>query len=149
MTDIPKVPSLIDRVIERHGGLALWSGIEEIRLNARTGGEELPPWQENGQSWQRLRAIFPPDILTHSPEQTFYFDAEGLLMRHDYTALVFGNFAKAAHYSLGHEEVNGIPFPTRRRLFPRKKDGSPLSLITLVSIDIETIELEMKSDVKS
>ena len=74
-------------------------------------------------------------------EQTFYFDADGLLRRHDYTALVFGNFAKAAHYSWNHREVNGIPIPTRRRVFPRKKDGSPLRRVTLVSIDIETIEI--------
>jgi hypothetical protein len=248
----PKAQPFIDRVIERHGGMALWSGVEEISLHARTGGvalplrfkfgafrdyqarirvhepcvritphpragmrgifsgdtvrietenretvrerhddrsafkdwrhkiwwgdldaihfagyalwnylttpfllnrpemqlEELSPWQEGGQSWLRLRAIFPPDMLTHSPEQTFYFNADGLLMRHDYTALVFGNFAKAAHYSRGHEDVNGIPFPTRRRVFPRKKDGSPLRLVTLVSIDIETIEVGMNSDVK-
>ena len=110
----------------------------EIRL------QELPPWQENHESWNRLQADFPPGSLTHSPKQTFYFDADGLLKRHDYTALVFGNFAKAAHYSWNHKEVKGIPFPTRRRVFPRKKNGSPLRLVTLVSIDIEAIEVEMK-----
>jgi hypothetical protein len=66
------------------------------------------------------------------------------LRPHDYTALVFGNFAKAAHYSYDHREVHGIPFPTRRRIFPRKKDGSPLHLVTLISIEIEAIEVEMK-----
>lgn len=242
--------TLIDRVIERHGGMALWSAVENITMQAKTGGmalplrlkfgafkdyqacihahepqvritphpragmrgifsgdavrietdnrepvqerhkarsafsnlrhklwwdhldalhfagyalwnylttpfllcrpeihlKELPPWQENNESWQRLQATFPPDLLTHSPEQIFYFDAEGLLKRHDYTALVFGNFAKAAHYSWSHKEVNGISFPTRRRVFPRKKDGLPLRLVTLVSIDIEAIEVEMKSN---
>jgi hypothetical protein len=108
--------------------------------------QKLPAWQEGSVSWQRLQATFPPDLLTHSPQQIFYFDAEGLLKRHDYTALVFGNFAKAAHYSWDHKEVNGIPFPTCRRVYPRKKDGSPLRLVTLVSIDIEAIEVKLKSE---
>jgi hypothetical protein len=33
-----------------------------------------------------------------------------------------------------------------RRVFPRKKDGSSLRLVTLVSIDIEAIEVKMKSN---
>lgn len=129
-------------------GYALWNYLTTPFLLCRPEIQlkELPAWQENNESWQRLQATFPPDLLTHSPVQTFYFDAEGLLRRHDYTALVFGNFAKAAHYSWNHKEVNGIPFPTRRRVFPRKKDGSPLRLVTLVSIDIEAIEVEMKSN---
>lgn len=127
-------------------GYALWNYLTTPFLLCRPEIQlqELPAWQESNESWQRLQATFPPDLLTHSREQTFYFDADGLLKRHDYTALVFGNFAKAAHYSWDHKEVNGIPFPTRRRVFPRKKDGSPLRLVTLVSIDIEAIEVEMK-----
>ena len=248
MTENNKAQALIDRVIARHGGMDLWSTVENITMHARTGGlalplrlklgafrkyqaqidvhepkvritphpqaglrgifsgdtvrietengesvqerlkarsafsnirhklwwdhldalhfagyalwnylttpfllrrpdiqlKELPPWQENNASWQRLQATFPPDLLTHCPIQTFYFDAGGLLKRHDYTALVFGNFAKAAHYSRNHKEVNGIPFPTHRRVFPRKKDGLPLRLITLVSIDIEDIQIHLK-----
>jgi hypothetical protein len=129
-------------------GYALWNYFTTPFLLRRPEirTRKLPPWQENNESWQRLHTTFPPDLLTHSPEQTFYFDAEGLLKRHDYTALVFGNFAKAAHYSWRHKKVNGIPFPTRRRVFPRKKDGSPLHRVTLVSIDIEAIEVEMKSN---
>ncbi|MGD8899301.1 MAG: hypothetical protein PVF39_04445 [Desulfobacterales bacterium] len=129
-------------------GYALWNYMTTPFLLCRPEIQlqEMPPWQENNETWQRLQATFPPGLLTHSPEQTFYFDAEGMLKRHDYTALVFGNFAKAAHYSWNHKEVNGIPFPTRRRVFPRRKDGSPLRLVTLVSIDIEAIEVEMKSN---
>jgi hypothetical protein len=127
-------------------GYALWNYLTTPFLLCQPGIQlqELPPWQENNESWQRLLATFPSGLLTHSPEQTFYFDAEGLLKRHDYTALVFGNFAKAAHYSWDHKEVNGIPFPTRRRVFPRKKDGSPQRRVTLVSIDIEDIQVHLK-----
>jgi hypothetical protein len=127
-------------------GYALWNyfTIPFMLCRPEIHLKDLPAWQENNASWQRLQATFPPDVLTHSPVQTFYFDADGLLKRHDYTALVFGNFARAAHYSGDHKEVNGIPFPTRRRVFPRKKDGSPLRPVILVSIDIEAIEVEMK-----
>ena len=124
-------------------GYALWNYLTTPFMLCRPEIQlkELSAWQENNEPWRRLEATFPSDFLTHSPAQTFYFDADGLLRRHDYTALVFGNFAKAAHYSWNHREVNGIPFPTRRRVFPRKKDGSPLRRVTLVSIDIETIEI--------
>ena len=127
-------------------GYALWNYLTTPFLLCRPGIqlEERPLWQENNESWHRLRATFPPDIPTHSPVQTFYFNADGLLRRHDYTALVFGNFAKAAHYSRDHKIVNGIPFPTHRRVFPRRKDGSPLRAITLVSIDIEDIQIHLK-----
>lgn len=43
--------------------------------------EELSPWHENTQLWRRLRAIFPPEIVTHSPEQIFHFDESGLQRR--------------------------------------------------------------------
>ncbi len=127
-------------------GYALWNYLTTPFLLCRPEIQlqELPPWQENNETWQRLQATFPTELLTHSPKQIFYFDNEGLLKRHDYTALVFGNFAKAAHYSWNHREINGIPFPTRRRVFPRKKDGSPRRLVTLVSIDIDDIQIQMK-----
>ena len=49
--------------------------------------EELPTWQERDQPWRRLRAVFPPNIVTHSREQTFYFDEAGLQRRTDHDLL--------------------------------------------------------------
>src|SRR5262249_15952429 len=46
--------------------------------------EEVEPWQEQGETWRALRVRFPRSIVTHSTEQTFYFDEKGLLRRHDY-----------------------------------------------------------------
>ena len=127
-------------------GYALWNYLTTPFLLRLPGIQikEISPWNENNESWQRLQVNFPPELLTHSPEQTFYFDSQGLLRRHDYTAMVFGDFAKAAHYSGDHKEFDGIPFPLRRRVFPRKKDGSPLRLVTLVSIDIADIQVHLK-----
>jgi hypothetical protein len=37
---------------------------------------------------------------------------------------------------------DGIMIPTRRQVFPRKKDGSPNRAITLVRIDISDVKLD-------
>ena len=39
---------------------------------------EIGPWQERGETWQRLTALFPAGAGTMAREQTFYFDREGL-----------------------------------------------------------------------
>jgi hypothetical protein len=52
--------------------------------------EELEPWREDGQTWRPLKVTFPSHIATHCAEQVFYFDADGLLRRHDYIPDVIG-----------------------------------------------------------
>ena len=96
---------------------------------------ELEPWQEQGQTWRRLAVTFPDGLATHNRNQTFYFDDTGLLRRHDYNADVFGG-AAAANYSDKHRTFGGIVFPTRRRVLPRKPDGTTLPEPVLVSIDL-------------
>jgi hypothetical protein len=67
-------------------GCAMWTYLNTPFLFALDGvkTEEIEPWRENGETWRRLRGTFPPNIASHSTIQTFYFDAEGLLKRHDY-----------------------------------------------------------------
>ena len=48
--------------------------------------EEIDPWQENGETWRRLRVKFPDYIATHSAEETFYVNSQGLVVRMDYNA---------------------------------------------------------------
>ncbi|HKA88652.1 MAG TPA: hypothetical protein VKE22_13370 [Haliangiales bacterium] len=62
---------------------------------------------------------FPPDVPTHSTRQTFHFDGEGLLRRHDYTAEVVGAWARGAHLWDDFVAVDGFAFATRRRVQPR------------------------------
>jgi hypothetical protein len=62
-----------------------------------------------------LKVTFPDHVAAHSKEQTFYFDSDGLLKRHDYTAEVIGA-VPAAHYSAEYQECNGIMVPTKRRV---------------------------------
>ena len=84
-----------------------------------------------------LEAIFPPGLPTHSGSQRFHFEpSTGLLRQHDYTAEVFGNWAKAAHVILEHRTWNGIPFAARRRVTLRRPDGAPLPWPVLVWIEV-------------
>ena len=52
--------------------------------------EEISPWNENGEEWRRLKAIFPDGVATHTKEQVSYFGPDGLLRRHQYTVDVLG-----------------------------------------------------------
>ncbi len=101
--------------------------------------EELEPWYESGEKCNRLKVIFPSDFPTHCLEQIFYFNSDGFLKRHDYTAEVVGNWAKAAHYCFDHKNFSGLIVPTKRRVFPRWQNNNSLPIANIVSIDIEDI----------
>ena len=104
------------------------------------GTEQLDDWQENGETWQRLRIIFPDSIATHSRIQTIYVDEAGLLKRHDYDVDIAAG-TPAAHYIGDYTEVQGIQFPRRHRIFPRQPDGQSSSDPLVVSIDVSEIKL--------
>lgn len=92
-------------------------------------------WTEAGED--ALEATFDPSTPTHSPVQQFHFYPEThLLTQHDYTARVFGDWAKAANVVLEHGSWEGIPYPSKRRVTPRAADGTPRPLPLLVAIDI-------------
>jgi hypothetical protein len=124
-------------------GYALWNYMSTPFLFSRPGFEltEVDPWEEQGAPWRRLHVSFPDDIPTHSREQDFYFDDQGLLRRLDYTAEVFGGRAKAAHYCWDHKPFDGLIIPTRRRVFPRKRNNRPRRQPTLVWLEIQDVYL--------
>ena len=94
-----------------------------------------------------LEARFPPEIPTHSPLQRFHFDAAtGLLQQHDYTALVFASWARAANVVLELGVSDGIHYPSRRRVTPRRGDGQPRNFPLLVGIEIEDWRLVYDQD---
>jgi hypothetical protein len=122
-------------------GYAMWTYLNAPFLFAMDGvqTEEVEPWVENGETWRRLKVIFPPDIATHSTVQTFYFNAQGLLQRHDYDVDVSGG-TPAAHYVSEHREFSGILVPTKRRVLGRRADGTSIPDPLIVSIDLSEIE---------
>ncbi|MDW5329936.1 hypothetical protein [Plantactinospora sp. KLBMP9567] len=127
------------------GGYALWNYLTAPYLLTFPGvqTEEVEPWREAGEQWRRLRATFPPDIATHSTEQTFYYDDSGLLRRHDYRVEIQGKApALAAHYTDAHRTVSGLVFPTHRYVVPVADDNTPLAGPIIISIDLAEINIE-------
>lgn len=97
-------------------------------------------WNEAGPA--TLEAQFDPSVPTHSPIQRFHIDpTSGLLRQHDYTALVFGNWARAAHVVLEHRtSTSGIPWASRRRAMPRLRTGQPAPWPVVVDLEIDDWE---------
>jgi hypothetical protein len=91
------------------------------------------------QGWRRLKVTFPRDIATHSSVQTFHFDREGLLRRHDYDVDVLGG-TPAAHYVHEYHEFSGILVPTRRRVLGRNPDGTSAPDPSIVTIDLNEVK---------
>jgi len=84
-----------------------------------------------------LYATFPREIPTHSRRQRFIFNTQtGLLRQHDYTAQVFGSWARAANIVQEHTTgTQSIPYASRRRVTPRAF-GRPLPGPALVWIHV-------------
>jgi hypothetical protein len=93
-------------------------------------------------SQHTLRAHFPPYLPTHCPRQDFHIDARGRLRQHDYTAEVFGGWARAAHVVREHAtSAAGICYTSRRRVTPRQRNGSPAPFPLLVAIEVHAYEV--------
>ena len=122
-------------------GYAMWTYLTTPFLFTMDGvaTEELQPWHENGETWRRLKATFPPGIATHSTVQIFYVGSDGLLTRHDYDAEVLGG-SPAAHYVHEYQEISGILVPTRRKVLGRRPDGTPAPEPLIVTIELSEVE---------
>ena len=124
-------------------GYACWNYFSMPYLLAAEGMElsEAEPWVDEGETWSRIDAIFPDTIETHSRKQSFYFDVDRRLRRHDYTAEVFGNWAKVAHYCHDHETRDGALFPMRRDVYPRAGNNKPRPFPTIIWIRLHDVGL--------
>jgi hypothetical protein len=122
------------------GTYAMWTYISTPFVFARDDYElaELDPWEEQGERWQRLAVRFPEHVQTHCREQVFYIDANGLIRRHDYTAEPLGSWANAAHYCFEHKSFGGVIIPTRRRVYPRRRNNRRRAHPLLVWIEVPT-----------
>jgi hypothetical protein len=101
---------------------------------------EIASIEMDGRPFRGLRARFGSDIHTHCREQNLYFDDQGLLRRQDYQVDVAGG-TRAAHLVSDYVEVQGLWFPTRRRVFMRNEDGTFQSERLVVSVDLSEVEL--------
>jgi hypothetical protein len=115
-------------------GFSIWNYLTAPFLLARPNVtvEELSPWTENDQRWRRLRAFFPPDIVTSSPEQVFYFDENSLQRRTDHD--LFGR--RVAHYSWAHQTFSDILIPTLRRSLALRPDETAHAKPILLDVEV-------------
>lgn len=121
-------------------GYAMWTYLTTPFVLRMPGfeSEEIEPWREGGDEWRRLKVMFAADVPTHSTEQTFYFNKFGILARHDYSAVVLGG-APSANYASDPKSFSGIVVPTKRRVYGRAADGTPMRDRLAVSIDFHDI----------
>jgi hypothetical protein len=115
-------------------GFSIWNYLTTPFLLARpdVAVEELSPWNENGQTWRRLRALFPPEIVTSSPEQIFYFDENSLQRRADHGLLGM----TVAHYSWAHQVFSDVTVPTLRRSLALRPDGTAAPKPVLLDVEV-------------
>lgn len=85
---------------------------------------------------RRLVVRFPPGLRTHSSTQVLHVGTDGLIRRHDYTALDFGRWAQASQEVGGYRQFDGFMVATHRRVHPRIWPHRPL----LVWIDVHSCE---------
>ncbi|SCB27897.1 hypothetical protein GA0061099_100488 [Bradyrhizobium yuanmingense] len=122
-------------------GYAMWNYLNTPFMFALPGfaAEEIEPWVEGHESWRRLKITFPESIATHSPEQVFHVDGNGLIARLDYSANVVGGIP-TAHYTSDYRDFAGIKIPTKRRAYRRNTDGTPIQDGVGVAIDISNVK---------
>jgi hypothetical protein len=116
-------------------GYASWNYLTTPFLLASPGVEVQE--RESG----RLDVTFPPSIPTHSRRQSFWFDERGYLRRLDYTAEVFGWWARSVHTCSDHRVFDGIVMPRRRRVVPRLPGERPARGPTLIWIELLDYDL--------
>ena len=141
----------VRRLLAAVAGDGWVSGVEGVRRDLRLGYvpfifmregfriEDEDPWHEGGETWKGIRVTFPPGVPAHSRKQSYWFGPDGLLRRNDYTAEVFGGWAKAAHYCWDYRDFGGFMIPTRRKAMPRGPGRRPVRRIALVSIAIDDV----------
>jgi hypothetical protein len=79
---------------------------------------ELIAWTStSSSSWFKIR--FPESFHTHSRVQSFYFDSQNLLARHNYHADYAGSIFYGAHFTEGYQSYDGLQIACIRKVQPR------------------------------
>ena len=94
---------------------------------------ELEAHAEGRETWRVLEVTYPDDVPAHTKVQQLYFDDDFMLRRLDYVTDVLGGVA--AHYCYDPVTINGLVFPTLRRVVTRTPEGPRLSERTSFILD--------------
>jgi len=97
-------------------------------------------WKEKEEGI--LEAIFPESIPTHSKIQEYHFDkSSGKLIQHNYTVDIISKLAKVANMITENSEINGIVYPSARRVTPRLNNGKVLNSPVMIDIKVHKYSL--------
>lgn len=100
-------------------GYALWQYFNFPYYLARedVSAREVAAHSEAGATWRVLEVTFPDanSFASHSQVQKFYFNDSFQLQRHDYAPEIIAS-SPAVHYSYDPITVNGMTFPSLRRV---------------------------------
>ena len=102
--------------------------------------EEISSIQVENETWRRLKVTFPAYVKSHTREQISCFGPDGLLRRHDYTVDILGG-ATGLNFASEYRNVDGIIFPTKRRIYAWEGDYQLVKEPLLVAIDMGEITL--------
>jgi hypothetical protein len=72
-----------------------------------------------GRRLTGIEVRLPLDLHTHSRRQTFYFEEDGLLRRHDYVADIVGGWARGAHFWRDFVTVSALQMASVRHVVAR------------------------------
>jgi hypothetical protein len=72
-----------------------------------------------GRRLTGVEVELPASLHTHCRRQTFYFEEDGLLRRHDYFAEIVATVARGAHFWRDFEVVHGLELARTRRVVAR------------------------------
>jgi hypothetical protein len=82
----------------------------------------------------------PDEVKSHTRRQNFCFGPDGLLGRHDYTVDILGG-TTGLNYGSEYRDVDGLMFPTKRRVYGYEGDYQLVPEPLLVAVDITNITL--------
>jgi hypothetical protein len=124
-------------------GLSIWHCLTApFSLNeADVKVEELASWVERGETWRRLRAVFPIGRGMPDRELILYFDRSGLQRRTDYAAIDTAG-TSVAQYSWAHQTFSGIVVPTLHCGLVLLPDGMVVRKPPRLEIEIFDAEFE-------
>jgi hypothetical protein len=123
-------------------GEALWTYLNTPFVYTQKGfvTEEITSIQVDGETWRRLKVIFPDHIKSHTREQISCFGPDGLLRRHDYTVDILGG-ATGLNYASEYRDVEGILVPSKRRIYAYEGNYRLVPEPLLVKIDMGEISI--------
>jgi hypothetical protein len=123
-------------------GEAIWTYLNTpfLYTQDRFKSDEIDSIQVAGETWRRLRVFFPDEVKSHTREQIFCFGPDGLLRRHDYTVDIL-NRATGLNYASEYRDIDGLMFPTKRRVYSYVRNYELVPEPLLVAVDISQITL--------